>query len=151
MRSKRLALVCPTRTVFDEEILRNIWAEQLVFLILLGGCVTSLNASRQFQKAVVMRVEKSEPTLPYRGRRADSPPPPTEFDYQLTLRVDCQVYVGFYQSAIDYLPSTITRDQSVEVSVERHVMRVRVPSGGEIRMGIVRHYSVSTGSCSSAR
>lgn len=131
--------------------MRSIGAEQLVSLILLGGCVNSLNASApQFQKAVVMRVQKSEPTLPYRGRRADSPPPPTEFDYELTLRVNCQVYVGLYQSAIDYLPSTIRPDQTVEVSVERHVMRVRGPGGGEIKMGIVRHYRVSTGPCSSA-
>jgi hypothetical protein len=132
--------------------LRNIWGKRLIFLILLGGCATFLNPStRQFDKAVVMRVEKSEPTLPYRGRRADSPPPPTEFDYELTLRVNGQLYVGLYQSAIDYLPSAVAPNRSVEVRVERHVMYVRAPGAGEIKMGIVRHYSASTASCSSGR
>jgi len=65
--------------------------------------------------------------------------------------LDCQVYVGLYQSAIDYLPGAIAPDQSVEVSVEKHVMRMRVPGDREITLEITRRYSTSPGSCNSGR
>jgi len=132
--------------------LRSIGASQLVFLILLGGWAPFLRASTpQFQKAVVLRIEKFQPTLPYRRRLADSPPPPTEYDFEVSLRVGCLVYVGLYQTAIDYLPDAVAPDQPVEVTVERHVMHIRVSGGREIKLEIVRHYKESTGSCSSGR
>jgi hypothetical protein len=101
----------------------------------------------------VLNVEKYQPTLPYRRRIGDSPPPPTEYDYdyEVSLRVGSLVYVGLYQSAIDYLPSAIAPDQAVDVSVEKHVMHVRVSGDREIKMEVTRHYRASPGSCSSGR
>ena len=148
MHGKRLALHLSDRSCFREEILRKIWTLQLVFLFLLAGWVPVRASTPQFQKAAVLRVEKSQPTLPYRRRISDSPPPPTEYDYEVSLRMGCLVYVGLYQSAIDYLPSAIAPDQSVEVSVEKHVMRVRVSGDREITLEITRHYRASPGSCS---
>jgi hypothetical protein len=118
--------------------------------MLLAGWAPLRASTPQFQKAVVLRVEKSQPTLPYRRRIADSPPPPNEYDFEVSLRMGCLIYVGFYQSAIDYLPSIIAPDQSVDVSVEKHVMRVRTP-GKEITFEITRHYGASPGSCNSGR
>jgi hypothetical protein len=149
MRGKRLALLSPNRNCFTKRLLRKTWA--FVFLILLAGWMPVQASTPQFQKAVVLRIEKSQPTLPYRKRIADLPPPPTEYDYEVSLRMGCLVYVGLYQSAIDYLPSGIVPDQSVEVSVEKHVMRVRVSDGREITLEITRHYRASPGSCSSGR
>src|SRR6201999_1062536 len=115
-----------------------------VSLMLLAGWAP-LRASTP-QKAVVLRVEKSQPTLPYRRRVADSPPPPNEYDFVVSLRMGCVVYVGLYQSVFDHLPSAIAPDHSVDVSVEKHVMRVTAPGGKEITFEIVRHYRVSPGS-----
>jgi|GEM_PF-2520244 len=151
MHVKQLASHLSDRSCFREEILRKIWTSQVAFLFLLAGWAPLRASTPQFQKAVVLRVEKSQPTLPYRRRLADSPPPPTEYDYEVSLCIDCLVYVGLYQSAIDYLPSAIAPDQSVEVSVEKHVMRVRVSGDREITLEITRHYRVSPGSCSSGR
>jgi len=151
MRGERLALLSSDRNCFSEGILRKTWTSQVVFLFLLAGWVPVRASTPQFQKAVVLHVEKSQPTLPYRRRIADSPPPPTEYDYEVSLRMGCLVYVGLYQSAIDYLPSAIAPDQSVEVSVEKHVMRVRVSGDREITLEITRHYRASPGSCSSGR
>jgi hypothetical protein len=151
VRGEQLALISSVQSCFSELILPKNWASQLVLLILLAGWAPLRASTPQFQKAVVLRVEKSQPTLPYRRRIADSPPPLTEYDYEVSLRVGCLVYVGLYQSAIDYLPSAIAPDQSVEVSVEKHVMRVRVSGDREITVEITRHYRASLGSCSSGR
>jgi hypothetical protein len=80
---------------------------------------------------------------------SDSPPPLSEYDYQVSLRVGCLVYVGLYQSEIDYFPNVIAPDQEVEVSVEKHVMRVKVPGGKDITMEITRHHKASPGTCTS--
>jgi hypothetical protein len=80
---------------------------------------------------------------------SDSPPPLSEYDYQVSLRVGCLVYVGLYQSAIDYLPSAIAPDQVVEVRVEKHFMRVKVPGGTAFTMEITRHYKALPGACTS--
>lgn len=151
MHVKQLASHLSDRSCFREEILRKVWTSLVAFLFLLAGWAPLRASTPQFQKAIVLRVEKSQPTLPYRRRLADSPPPPTEYDYEVSLRMDCLVYVGLYQSAIDYLPSAIAPDQSVEVSVEKHVMRVRVSGDREITLEITRHYRTLSGSCSSGR
>jgi hypothetical protein len=144
-------LISSAQSSFREVILRKTWASQLVLLMLLAGWAPLKASTPQFQKALVLNVEKYQPTLPYRRRIADSPPPPNEYDFEVSLSMGCLVYVGLYQSAIDYLPSAIAPDQSVEVSVEKHVMRVRVPGDREITMEITRHYRASPGSCSSGR
>jgi hypothetical protein len=148
MPGERLALLWSDRDCFSKKLLRKTWA--FVFLMLLAGWAPLRASTPQFQKAVVLRVEKSQATLPYRRRIADSPPPPTEYDFEVSLRMGCLVYVGLYQSAIDYLPSTIAPDQSVEVSVEKHLLRVKVPER-EITMEITRRYRASPSLCNSGR
>lgn len=152
MRFEQLALLFSAQTCFREVILRKAGASQLLLLISLAGWAPLGAATTpQFQEAVVLHVEKFQPTLPYRRRMADSPPPPTEYDYEVSLRVGCLIYIGLYQSAIDYLPSAIAPDQSVDVNVGKHVMRVRVSGDREITMEITRHYRASPDSCSSGR
>jgi hypothetical protein len=147
MRGERLALLSPGQVHFSRKIWRG--TPTFVFLTLLAGWAPVRASTPQFRRAVVLRVEKSQPTLPYRRRIADSPPPPNEYDFEVSLRMGCLIYVGFYQSAIDYLPGVIAADQSVDVSVEKHVMRVRCSGGKEITFEITRHYRVSPGSCNS--
>ncbi len=103
MRGEQLALLSSARNCFSRKLWRK--TSTFVFLMLLAGWAPLRASTPQFQKAVVLRVEKSQPTLPYRRRIADSPPPPNEYDFVVSLRMGCVVYIGLYQSAIDYLPS----------------------------------------------
>lgn len=109
MRGEQLASLSPDQKCFSRKIWRR--TSTFVFLMLLAGWAPLRASAPQFQKAVVLHVEKSQPTLPYRRRIADSPRPPTEYDFEVSLRTACLVYVGFYQSATDYLPSAIAADQ----------------------------------------
>lgn len=146
MRGEQLILLSSDQNCFGRKFWRKI--STFVFLMLLAGWAPLRASTPQFQKAVVLRIDKSQPTLPYRRRIADSPPPPNEYDFVVSLRTGCVVYVGLYESAIDYLPTAIAPDQSVDVSVEKHVMRVRSPGGKEITFEVTRHYRASPGSCS---
>jgi hypothetical protein len=146
VRGEQLILLSSDQNCFGRKFWRKI--STFVFLMLLAGWAPLRASTPQFQKAVVLRIDKSQPTLPYRRRIADSPPPPNEYDFVVSLRTGCVVYVGLYESAIDYLPTAIAPDQSVDVSVEKHVMRVRSPGGKEITFEVTRHYRASPGSCS---
>jgi hypothetical protein len=146
MRGEQLAASSPDQNCFSRKIWRSI--ATLVFLMFLAGWAPLRASTPQFQKAVVLHVERFQPTLPYRRRIADSPPPPAEYDFEVSLRMGCLVYVGLYQSAIDYLPSGIAPDQPVDVSLEKHVMRVKSPGGKEIVFENTRHYRTATASCS---
>lgn len=97
-------------------------------------------STRQFQEAVVVSAQKYEPDTPRHGKRTDAPPPATEYDYNVSIRLNCAVYVGRYQSAFDYLPGVFAANQTVEVSLDKHLMYAKVPGTGEVKMGIVRHY-----------
>jgi hypothetical protein len=147
MRGERLALLSSDRNCFSKELLRKTWA----------FCVPDASGRLGASEGVHSPVSEGRGTtcreVPTNTPRrlADSPPQPTEYDFEVSLRMGCLVYVGLCQSAIDDLPSSIAPDQTVDVSVEKHVMGVRVLDGREITMEITRHYRASLSSCSSGR
>lgn len=116
------------------------WGWLFILPVLIGGRAQSQAPTRRFRDAAVTQVERSKPTLPYRRRIADSPPPPTEFDFKVTFRMDCSLYDALYESATDYLPGAIVAGKQVEISVDKHVIYVRTPGGREIRMETLRQY-----------
>jgi hypothetical protein len=121
-------------------------------LVALGGSAARSNATtRQFQKAVVVRVEKHEPEVALHRKFTDAPAPSSEYDANVSIRLNCVVYLGRYKSAIDYLPGVFVPDQSVQVSPGKHFLYVKVPGTGEVKLRIVRRDPVAGDSCSSGR
>lgn len=119
----------------------------------LGVCAASLNAETKpgHQQATVVRVEEYQPASTYIGSPSDAPLQPTEYARNVAIQVGCDVYVGRYESAIDYVPSVFAPNHSVDVSLEKHVMYVSVPGDREVKMGIVSHHHVKDGSCAVGR
>jgi hypothetical protein len=132
--------------------MRRICGLLICFFVAYAEFAPALDAStRQFQKAVVVSAQKYEPDTPHRGKRTDAPAPPTEYDYDVSIRLNCSIYVGRYLSGIDYLPDVFSPNQSVEVSLQKHFMYVKIPGSRDIKMGIVRNYADSDDSCSAGR
>lgn len=124
----------------------------ICFVLVFGASAPVLNAStRQFQKAIVVSAQKYEPDHPRYGKRTDAPPPTTDYTYDVSIRLNCSVYVGRYESAFDYLPSAFAPEQSIEVSLEKHLMFVRGLGTDEMKLGVVRRYPVAGDSCNSGR
>jgi hypothetical protein len=110
-----------------------------------------LNASTpQFQKEVGVSAQKYEP-YDVRRRCTDTRLQAIECDYEISNRLNCSVYVGRYETAIDYLPGKFAPDQSIEVCFEKQLIFVRIPGTGGIKMGIVRSDAVSEHSCRAGR
>jgi hypothetical protein len=134
-----------------EAIVTRILGLLICFFLSVGTFTAQLSAStRQYQKAVVVSAQKYEPITPRRGKHTDAPPPGTEYDYDVAIRLNCSVYVGRYQSAIEYLPAVFSPNQPVEVSLEKQLMYVKVPGSRDVKMGIVERRGESGDSCNGA-
>ncbi len=66
----------------------------------------------------------------------------------LAIRLDCNIYIGRYESATDYLPSVFLPKHSVDMRLQKRIMYVSLPeSDREVKMGIVVHSRVKEEGC----
>jgi len=135
-----------------EEIMNKV----LMLLALVSGVLllyvhakTSGDVEQGYQTATVVSVEKHETSSNYiGGNPADSPLQARNYAYEIGLQMDCDVYVGLYQSATNYLPSDFARNKTVDVRLRKHVLYISLPySDWDVKMGILRHRRIKNESC----
>jgi hypothetical protein len=104
----------------------------------------------QYQTATVVSVDKHLSQSNYVGTSAsDAPLQADDYSYDIGIRLDCNVYIGRYESPIDYLPSVFSPKHTVDVRFQKHIMYVSLPdSDREVKMGIVGHRRVKQEDCS---
>lgn len=119
----------------------------MVSILMLSALLVYVNANTKndsrvgFQTATVVSVDKhvSEPNYAG-GSPTDTPLQAEDYSYDIGIRLNCDVYVGRYESAIDYLPSAFAAQHAVDVRLQKHVMYVSLPdTDREVKMGIVNH------------
>lgn len=104
----------------------------------------------QYQTATVVSVDKHVSQSNYVGSTAsDAPLQADDYSYDIGIRLDCNVYIGRYESPTDYLPSVFSPKHTVDVRFQKHIMYVSLPdSDREVKMGIVGHRRVKEQDCS---
>jgi hypothetical protein len=108
-------------------------------------------AETGYQTATVVSVEKYNSPSTYIGSPTDAPLQPEEYAYDIGIRLECDLYVGRYESATDYLPSVFAADHSVDVRLQKHVLYVSLPFGDQVvKMGIIGHHRVKDNACPAA-
>jgi len=105
--------------------------------------------SKGHQSATVVSVDKREAQSNYVGSNpTDAPLQADDYSYDIGVRVDCNVYIGRYESAIDYLPAAFAPNHKVDVLLQKHIMYVSFPeSGRKVKMGIIGHQLLKNGGC----
>jgi len=95
----------------------------------------------------ILTVEKKEVTSPNQCcyNPTDAPLQTRYFAYQVSVKVDCETYVGHYESPYDYLPSELAPNRPVEVRLAKHEMTFDLPGDREMKLPIV-HREASRGS-----
>ena len=103
----------------------------------------------RYQTATVVSVEKHLSESNYvGGSLSDAPLQARNYSYDIGIRLDCNIYVGLYQSPIHYLPSDFAPNKTVGVRLQKHVMYVSLPySDWDVKMGIVSHRRIKNESC----
>ena len=110
---------------------------------------TKRESQDQYQTATVVSVDKHVPESNYAaGSPSDAPLQAEDYSYDIGIRLNCNIYIGRYESATDYLPSVFSPKHSVDVRLQNHVMYVSLPeSDREVKMGIVGRSRVKEEGC----
>jgi hypothetical protein len=105
--------------------------------------------SKQPQQGMIVSVQEQDvATPPVRtGAEANRTPLQSHYNvYKVSVQLNCDVYVGRYESELDDLPSALSPDNSVSVRLEKRLMYLDFP-GDTVKMRIVRRTVSDKGAC----
>jgi hypothetical protein len=112
----------------------------------------AVGQSKQPQQGTIVNVQKQDVASPPVRTGADPVRTPLQSHYYLynvSVRLNCDVYVGRYESELDDLPSELSANNSVPVRLLRHVMYLDFP-GDTVKMQIVHHQVSHEAACAQA-
>ena len=103
----------------------------------------------QYQTAAVVSVDKHIPKSNYvGGSPSDAPLQAGDYSYDIGIRLNCNIYIGRYESATDYLPAVFSPRHAVDVRLQKQVMYVSLPeSDREVKMGITSRHLLKGNQC----
>ena len=121
-----------------------------LFVLISGALVMRGHAGtkRPYQTATVISVANHQVPSRYVSNPTDAPVESEVYSYDIGIQLDCTLYLVRYETGLDYLPSVFSPHQTVEVSVQEHVMNVNLPGVREVRLSIGRRSRVKGASCS---
>jgi hypothetical protein len=113
----------------------------------LGIAPLALAGAYSFKKTEVVSVRKHEEmSVPRHKFPGNAPPTPADYAYDISIRLNCRIDVDRYESAMDYLPSTLRAGNPAEISVEKHTIYAQAPGADDVKLNLVRSYrSLGTG------
>lgn len=82
------------------------------------------------------------------GSPTDAPLQAESYTYDVGTRLNCDMYVGRYESATDYLPVGFAPHHTVDVRLARHIIYVSLPEHDrEVKMRIVSRKHLTEQAC----
>lgn len=124
--------------------------KSLLLLVLVSGVLLAEmygSTKQSFHSATVVNVANHQTRSNYIGSPTDAPLEPQVYSYDIEIQLNCMVYVVRYDTALDYLPSVFSPHQTVEVSLQKHVLNVNLPGGRAVSLSIASRNQVKDGSC----
>jgi hypothetical protein len=102
-----------------------------------------------YQTATVVSVNKHVFASNYVGDNpSDAPLQARDYSYDIGIRLNCNVYVGRYESATRYLPTIFAPNHEVDVRLRKHILYVSLPlSDEDVQLGIVGRSRVKDEVC----
>jgi len=101
----------------------------------------AVGQSKEPQQGTIVNFQKQDVATPPVRTGADPVRTPLQSHYYLynvSVRLNCDVYVGRYESELDNLPSELSANNSVPVRLRKRVMYLDFP-GDTVEMQIVHH------------
>jgi hypothetical protein len=109
----------------------------------------AVGQSQQPPQGTIVSVQKQDVASPPVRTGADRVRTPLRSHYYLynvSVRLNCEVYAGRYESELDDLPSELSANNSVPVRLLKHVMYLDFP-GESVKMQIVHHKVSQEAAC----
>jgi len=108
--------------------------------------------SQPSQEGIIVNVNKQDvATPPVRaGANPDHAPLQSHsYLYNVSVQLNCDIYVGRYESESDDLPDALSSNNHVPIRITKHVMYLDFP-GEPLKMQIVRHKVSHADACGQA-
>jgi hypothetical protein len=105
--------------------------------------------SKPSQQGTIISVQKQEIATPPVRTGADPVRTPLQSHYtvyNVSVQLNCDVYVGRYESELDDLPTALSPQSTVPVRLNKHAMYLDFP-GDTVRTTIVHHAVSHEGAC----
>jgi hypothetical protein len=112
----------------------------------------AVGQSKQPQQGTIVNVQKQDVSTPAVRTGADTDRTPVQSHYYLynvSVRLNCEVYVGRYESELNDLPSALSANNFVPVRLMKHTMYLDFP-GDSVKMRIVHHKVSQEAACDQA-
>jgi hypothetical protein len=124
----------------------------VLLISLHAGAKQTTSIEDGYQAATVVSVAKHVSPSNYIGDNpSDAPLQARDYSYDIGIRLNCNLYIGRYESATKYLPSVFAADHEVDVLLRKHIIYVSLPFSDEaVMLGIVRHRRVRGEACGEA-
>jgi hypothetical protein len=97
--------------------------------------------SKPSQEGIIVNVNKQDVATPPPRAGADPARAPLQSHYYLynvSVQLNCDIYVGRYESESDDLPDALSPNNHVPLRITKHVLYLDFP-GDSVKMQIVRH------------
>ncbi len=97
--------------------------------------------SKPSQDGIIVNVNKQDVATPTvrTGASPDRTPLQSHYYlYNVSVQLNCDIYVGRYESESDDLPDALSPNHHVPIRITKHVMYLDFP-GEPVKMQIVRH------------
>jgi hypothetical protein len=127
----------------------------LVVILAIVSAVAIPSASsqsQQSQEGIIVKVNKQNVADPAVRAGADPVRTPLQshhYLYNVSVQLNCEIYVGRYESEFDDLPSTLSPNNRVPIRLKKQVMYLDFP-GDPIKMEIIHHKVSHAGACGQA-
>lgn len=126
----------------------GLWVRVLVVITTVTLPFTA-GQSREFVKGIIVKVEKQNVATPPVRTGAEAVRAPLQWQYYLynvSVQLNCDVYVGRYESEFNDLPAALSTNNRVQVRLKKHTMYLDFP-GDTVKMQIVHHSVSHEGTC----
>jgi len=117
----------------------------LLYLLFAGPALLSAVSAHAVtnQAAQVLSVTKSAPEQISYYSGTDAPLVPTEWVYTLQVRVGAKVYEVKYETALDYFPTALASEASVDARLDHGRMYLETPAG-ELKASVVGEHQAKS-------
>jgi hypothetical protein len=109
----------------------------LIWILILVAAASAQPKTKVYQAGTIISVQKQEVNGVSYRKATDAPGRSSVFNYDVSVQLTDVVLIGRYQSATDFVPSTWTKGNAVEVSVHGHRMYLKGASGEDFELNIV--------------
>jgi hypothetical protein len=135
--------------LFLEEIHESIFVRQHSRRVSVVTVTYATGQSKQSEQGTIVQVKKQNVATPSVRANAKANRTPLQSDYSVytvSVQLNCEIYVGRYETEIDDLPSALRPNNSVPVRLEKSFMYLDFP-GYSVKTKIVHHNVRSQGAC----